>query len=329
MPPESSSCLGKHDVVTLGEAMLRLSSQFGVRLEAAHRLDLSVAGSECNVAANLAALGIAATWMSRLPRTQLGRRIIQELTSVGVDVAHVSWSDEGRVGLFFVEPGVKPRPSVVLYDRADSAFSSMEPDQLDLDAIDGATWAVVSGITPALSDAAASTALEFMRAAADRGVKTCVDVNYRSRLWPPQRAREGLIPLLVHATVVVCAERDARTVFGLDGHEASVIEGFRRLSPNAEFIVLTQQEQGSLAVSADGSKVRVPYVPATVVDRLGVGDAFLAGFLSGLIGGDVRTAMQRAAAMAALKSTVAGDFARARAEDLEALISLGQDDVLR
>jgi 2-dehydro-3-deoxygluconokinase len=304
--------------------MLRLSAPVGTRLEAAPRLNLSVAGSECNVAADLAGLGVTAAWISKLPNSQIGRRVVNELAALGVDVAHVLWVDDARLGLFFVEAGANPRPTSVLYDRAASAFASIEPDQLDLSPLDGALWAVISGITPALGDAATRTALALMRAASERGVKTCVDVNYRSRLWRPARAREGLVPLLAQARLVICAQRDAREVFGLAESEASLIDGLRRLSPNAELIVVTEQERGGIAAAGDGTRIRFQSVPATVVDPLGVGDAFLAGLLSGLIDDDLDSALERAAAMAAYKCTITGDFARASIEDLQA-VTLGLD----
>ena len=150
----------------------------------------------------------------RLPSNALGARVADDLRAMGVDVAHVDWTDEGRVGVFFSEPGAAPRPTSVVYDREGSAFAGMCVEHLDADVLDGAAWAMISEIVPA-GDAGAALASHFFDAAASRGVAVCLDINHRALLWSAQAAREGLMPSIRRASLVVCAERDARAVFGL------------------------------------------------------------------------------------------------------------------
>src|SRR6266851_2290506 len=119
-----------YDVVTLGETMIRLSPKGHTRLEEAAELECRIGGSESNVAVALARLGLKSAWISKLPLNPLGKLIARRLQSLGVDVASVLWTEEGRAGLYFIEPGAAPRPSRVLYDRANSAASTMEPDEI-------------------------------------------------------------------------------------------------------------------------------------------------------------------------------------------------------
>lgn len=123
-------------VVALGETMIRLSPPRGDLLVDAHGLDLMIGGAEANVAVALAALGVSARWLGALPRNPLGERVASSLAAAGVDVSRVVWRDEGRVGLYFVEEGVSPRPARVLYDRAQSAMTTMTADELPDDALE-------------------------------------------------------------------------------------------------------------------------------------------------------------------------------------------------
>ena len=328
-PKAESACKRPHRVVTLGEAMLRLSPPSGTRLDAADRLDVHVAGAESNVAANLACLDVPTAWLSALPDNPLGRRTLSVLAGLGVDVDHVALGTEGRMGVFFVEPGVGSRPTTVLYDRSGSAFSLLPPGSLDLTPLRAAEWAVVSGVTPALSTDASHTTREFVDFARESGAQVCIDVNYRGRLWPATEARKCLGPILSVAALVVCSKRDAASVFGLSGTDGEVLDGLRSYSPAAELIVLTTPH-GSEARARDGAILAAPRVPGDgVVDRLGIGDAFLAGVLFGLLEGGPGEALERGAAMAALKASVTGDIARVRRAELEEFMSSSTRDVVR
>src|SRR5215469_5521987 len=178
-----------HDVITFGEAMVRLSPPNFRRLEQADSLDVLVGGAELNTAVALARLGRKTAWVSRLTRNPLGQLIAGRARAAGVDTEHILWTDEDRVGLYFLEFGAAPRASSVLYDRKDSAIANIRPAMVPWSRVfSGAKWFHVTGITPALSATAAETTREALRAAHAAGVRTSIDLNYRAKLWNQSEA---------------------------------------------------------------------------------------------------------------------------------------------
>src|SRR6476661_9743115 len=194
------------DLVTLGEAMVRLTPPNFQRLEQARSFDAYVGGGELNVAVAAARLGVASRWVSRLPENALGRMIANAAREQGVD-AHIEWTDHDRAGLYFAELGAAPRASSVLYDRAASAISKITPGSIDWPAVfEGARWFHVSGITPALSESAAKVTAESVVAAKSAGLSVSYDLNYRSKLWSAEQARSVKEPLMQHVDVLITTE---------------------------------------------------------------------------------------------------------------------------
>lgn len=298
--------------------MLRLSPPAGRRIENADALDVHAAGAEANVLAALGRLGVPTSFVTALPRSPLGRRAAAPLRAAGVGLQHVHWVDGARMGTFFVEQGIGARSTSVLYDRAGSAFARHA--HWPAGALDSVRYALLSGITPALSAAAADAANAMVAEAEQYGVTLCIDVNYRARLWSPADARAHLSPLLAQAGVVVCAARDAQLVFGADPDDPA---GFRaRWAPRATVCVITAGEAGCRAVGESDEVFAARAVPTQVVDRLGLGDAFVAGVLDALLQGQaVEDSLVAGAALAALAATTHGDLSLARREDLDALLT--------
>src|SRR5205807_8329754 len=174
------------DVITFGEAMVRLSPPNFRRLEQARSLDVQVGGAELNTAVALARLGHSSAWVSRLTDNALGRLIANHAREAGVDTEHIVWTKEDRVGLYFMEFGAAPRASSVLYDRKNSAIAGIAPGAVDWNRVfQGAKWFHVTGITPALSSSVAAATREALEAARSAGVSTSLDLNYRVKLWTP------------------------------------------------------------------------------------------------------------------------------------------------
>jgi 2-dehydro-3-deoxygluconokinase len=327
------------DLVTFGEAMVRLTPPSFQRLEQAHSFDVHVGGGELNVAVAAARLGISTQWVSRLSDNALGRMIASRAHEQGVDV-RVEWAPQDRVGLYFAELGAAPRASSVLYDRAASAISKITPGTVDwASAFGGARWFHVSGITPALSESAAAVTAEALAAAKAAGLTVSYDLNYRSKLWSPERARAVQEPLMVHVDVLITTEEDTRVVFGIGGetkgsfesvdawaydHVARTLE--KRFGLRAVAITLRENPRvllnsWSALVSADGGIHRAPRYEVEVIDRIGAGDAFSAGLIvSRLENRDWDHAVRFATAVSALKHTIPGDFCLVTRAEVDQLL---------
>lgn len=315
------------DVFTVGEAMLRLSAPLGESLEAAQRLDVHVAGSEANVASALSQLGRKVAWVSRVPDSALGRRVVSSLRATGVDCEGVLLSDTGRLGTYFVDVRPDPLPTTVVYDREKAAVCDMTVDEFNWDLADAARVIHLSGITPALSESLATIADQLAARARHSGSLLSVDVNYRSKLWTPGEAERGLSTILEAADLIVCGREDADVVFGLVGDPQDV---GRQLSGrfSCQSVVVT--------AGADGAFWRrnrefghVPAREVSVLDRVGAGDAFMAGVIDGLLDDDLPSGVARGEALAALALTTVGDQIRIDRTGLMSLMSTDGPDVDR
>jgi len=315
------------DLVTFGETMLRLSPPGQERLERASELEFRAAGAESNVAVNAGRLGLDTTWLSKLPDGALGRKVTATVEAQGA-TADVVWSDEGRQGTYYLEQASAPRPTNVIYDRADAAVTTATPDELPTERIEGGDAFYTSGITPALSDMLEGTTADLLALARAAGTTTVFDVNYRSKLWRPAEARPVLESLFPDVDVLVTALRDARNVLGLDGDAERVARDLAE-EWGFETVVVTRGAAGALAWHA-GDVIEQPAFEADTHDAVGTGDAFVGGFLARRLRGDgVPAALEYAAATAALKRTIPGDTALVTPEEVEAVLDRSGDDIAR
>ncbi|MEF8812230.1 MAG: bifunctional 2-dehydro-3-deoxygluconokinase/2-dehydro-3-deoxygalactonokinase [Halovenus sp.] len=306
-------------LVTFGETMLRLSPPAGQRLSRVDCFDVHVGGAESNVAAAASTFGVDAAWLSALPETDLGERIVSALRAEGVEPV-VTWTETGRVGTFYFEPGGKPRGQAVVYDRTGTPVRDLTPGDLPLDRVRDADLFFTTGITPALSDRLATTTGELFSTASDAGVPTAFDLNYRSNLWSPAEARETLTALFPAIDVLFVAERDARGVLGRSGDPEPMARSLAD-DHGLETVVLTRGDRGALAVD-DGTCHDQQAFETETVDPVGSGDALVGGYLARrLVGHSVPDALAYGVATAALKRTVEGDMARLSAEEVTALVA--------
>ena len=319
-----------HDLVGLGEVMLRLAAPPPQRLEQAMALDVQIGGTEANVAAAMARLGRRTALISALPADHVwAERTIRELSGHGVDCAGVVRKPGSRMGVYFLEYGADPRPVRVLYDRRDSAASQLSVDDVDWSLVRGARIFHVSGVTAALGERLRAVVRRSLREADAAGVPVSFDVNYRSRLWTPAAAREFLVEIMPALGYLFIGADDAENVFGWAGAPDAVLDKLAHLAPRAT-IALTLGEAGSL-VRRDAERCR----PARrhrvqVVDRIGAGDAYAAGFLwATLEGRSLQAAVDAANALAALKCTIWGDIALVRPGELEELLASDSTEIRR
>jgi 2-dehydro-3-deoxygluconokinase len=302
-----------HDLVTLGEVLLRLSVPAPGRIETARQLDIQIGGAEGNVAAACARLGLRVAWISALPANAWGDRVRRELGSHGVDCSRVQILDGTRLGAYYIEYGAPPRPIRVLYDRRDSAFARLGPEEVDWEPVRRARLVHLTGITPALGQRPRAL---FMRALAEA---RCVsfDVNYRATLWSPAAARELLTDALPRVRYLFVGAEEARTIFGFDGPADRVLGALSGLAPDAT-ITLMQGDEGSTVLDSGATARPSRRLPVQVIDPIGAGDAYVAGFLWALLRErPLQEAIDTAATVAALKCSIWGDIALIDPMDLE------------
>jgi len=332
---------GHQRVVTFGEAMIRFTPPGNERLERSLSLALTVGGAELNTAVGMACLGYATEWVTALPQTGPGRLVARQARANGVDVSHINWVDEddGRTGLYFLEEGVDPRPSAVTYDRKNTAIANIREGTFDWDEIlEGAAAFHLSGITLALSPGARAECMAAVRAANKKGVLVSFDLNYRSKLWSEADARNAFVTIVPKVDILFASRGGLRTFFGIDGsHEEVMRTAIERLGV-AAVTVTKKRAKGSrrlklqsLALGPSGMLAVSELRDVEVVDRLGGGDAFAAGFLAGYLENPagLSRAVNLGAAASALKHTMPGDFLSATRAEIEAAVSITGSGVLQ
>ena len=308
--------------ITFGEIMMRMAPPGFLRLPQSlpGSLDVTFAGAEANVAASLAMLGEGVGFVTALPNNPLADTCVATLRGLGVETSGIVRSEDGRLGIYFVEAGANQRPSRVTYDREGSSISLTPSDAYNWPSLlNGAHSLHVSGITPALSQMAAEATLAAVKAAQALGVRVSCDLNYRAKLWNwrpgtdrKQLAAETMAQILPHVDVLIANEADCGDVLGIHAGDSSVESGnvevdaypdvARQVAaqfPNLKLIATTLRESISAShnnwgamlfdLSSDaahfapqmGEKYE-PYQIRNIVDRVGGGDAFAAGLLFAL-----------------------------------------------
>lgn len=264
------------DVLCAGETMALVAPRRAEPLRDADEFVVDAAGAESNVAMHLALDGARAAWASRLGTDPLGDRVLGAVAAAGVDIRHVERIPV-RTGVYFKDPS--PAGTRVHYYRDGSAAATMDPAFADTLPIADARVLHLSGITPALSPACAG----FVRRAVDRArradVLVSVDVNYRPGLWPVADAAPALRDLARSADLVFVGADEATTLWG----PLALDELAALLAPRDRLVVKDGAVRAS-DVSVSGA-VHAPAPVVDVVEAVGAGDAFAAGYLAALLGG--------------------------------------------
>ena len=330
-------------IVTFGEIMMRLSPPGFQRFGQARSFDVVYGGGEANVVVSLANYGLPVDYITRLPENDLGEACVQFLRQYGVGVSKIVRGGD-RLGIYFLETGVAQRGSKVVYDRAHSAFATVEPGMVDWHmAFADADWFHWTGITPAVSAGAAAACREAVQIARDLGLTVSCDLNYRSKLWHWGKAAGEVMPELVKfCDIAVGNEEDADKVFGIRAPEVDVIAGsvhpekYRQVCedlanrfPNVKTIGITLR--GSISASHNKWSgvlwdqgdffVGPTFDVAPIADRVGGGDAFVGGLIYGLCTSEDRqAALDFAVAASCLKHSVVGDFNLVTVAEIEKLM---------
>ncbi len=312
-------------ILCFGEIMMRCATPARLRFRQSlpGTLEAMFGGGEANVAASLAMLGAPARFVTALPRNAIGECVIAALRAMGVDTSKILVTKKGRVGLYFLETGANQRSSVVVYDRDYSSISLTSPEEYKFEqALEGVKWVHLTGITPALSEAAFQSTLTLAKLARQKGVTVSCDLNFRKKLWQwrpgtpaTTLAGECMSALLPFVDVAVGNEEDAKDVFGIEAEGTSVEAGqinaqaYLQVAeklvsrfPTLKKVAITLRESYSAdhnnwgAMLYDVPKKTMhlaprdaqgnykPYEIRDIVDRVGGGDSFCAGLIFALSG---------------------------------------------
>ena len=324
--------------LTFGELMLRLKSPGRERLMQSPSLEATFGGGEANVAVSLANYGLDAEFLSVIPSNAIGDSAVSELRRFNVGTDKIIRT-EGRMGIYYLETGANQRPSKVIYDRAYSAISMLDPEKYDWDSIyNNVTWLHISGITPAISVQTKDASIAAVKEAKKRGVTVSIDLNYRKNLWKyGVEAKDVMSVMTEYADIIIANEEDCQKSLGLECK--SNVEGgkldnedYRKLSssllekyPNVKKVAITLRESKSADINFwaaalnNGTDFIVSrkYEMYDIVDRVGGGDSFAGGLIYGLnVLGDDKEALEFAVAASCLKHSIDGDFNRVTVDEV-------------
>jgi 2-dehydro-3-deoxygluconokinase len=328
-------------ILTFGEIMLRLKSPNGERFFQSPMMEATFGGGEANVAVSLANYGMDAAFVTVLPENILGDECLKELRSFGVDVSRIKRGN-GRMGIYFLEPGANQLPSKVVYDRENSAIALAKTGDIDWDkAFDGVGWFHITGITPAISETAMELSLESVKVAKSKNITVSCDLNFRKNLWKyGKNAPEIMKELTKYVDVAVANEEDCQKSLGVKINvdvEGGALDRskYEELSnavlkeyPDLKMIAITLRESVSADINGwaaclndrDKFYVSRKYEIRDIVDRVGGGDSFAGGLIYGLNKyNDKQEALEFAVAASCLKHSILGDFNRVSVSDVEKL----------
>ena len=332
-------------VITFGEILLRLAAPGYTKLFQKDCLESTFCGGEANVAVSLSIFGLDSAFVTKLPENDVGIAAVNSMRYFGVDTSDVVYG-KGRMGLYDLEKGASQRPSKVIYDREYSAIALAKRSDFDWDKIfDGADWFHWTGINPALSNELAIICEDACKTAKAKGLTVSCDLNYRGKLWTPEKAQQIMKPLMKYVDVCICNEEDAEKVLGISVpntdvesgeiskagyvHTAEMIFNYY----GCKFVATTLRK--SYSASRNGWSAMLYDADALesyfsteydiqIVDRVGGGDSFAAGLIYAMAQKmECQNAIEFATAASCLKHTIEGDYNRTTVADVTALLKSG------
>ena len=302
-------------VITMGEIMLRLSTPNNEKFIQADEFDVNYGGGEANVAVSLANYGHDAEFVTAVPDNEIGECAVAALRKYNVETKHIARCGE-RLGIYYLESGSSMRPSKVVYDRAHSSISTATEADFNFDEIfEGADWFHFTGITPAVSDAAAELT---------------------------EKAQKVMTNLMKYVDVCIGNEEDAELVLGFKPGDTDVTSGelelagyksiFEQMVDKFNFEYCVSSLRVSHSASDNGWSACIysrdtkefyhskEYSIHPIVDRVGGGDSFAGGVICGMLDGkNFKDALEYGVAASALKHTIPGDFNLVSRKEVETL----------
>jgi 2-dehydro-3-deoxygluconokinase len=216
-----------------------------------------------------------------------------------------------------VEYALPPRSTQVYYDRANTCFTNLSAQEIDWDYLTDTRILHLSGLTVPLSPHLTEIVAEAIRLSKSRSIQVSFDVNYRRRIWSPEQARDILQPIIEQVDILFCGRTDAFSVFGVEGDPEMIARRLGELS-GAQYIITSLSADGLIGWDRD-QLLRQPACKVQVIDRIGAGDAMVAGVLHGLLQGDFAAGLRYGAVTAGLALSQYGDQVVTTREEVEEL----------
>ncbi|MDD3428534.1 MAG: sugar kinase [Oscillospiraceae bacterium] len=320
------------DLITFGEIMLRLSPPMNERMVRGDIFEKRAGGSELNVASGVSLLGLRTGIISKLPENELGTYIKNRIRFVGVSDDYLIYdeSQDARLGIYYYESGAAPRKPAIVYDRKSASINHICLDEIPESVYTSTRCFHTSGISLALSKEVRAVAIELIHRFKKGGALISFDVNYRANLWSEEECRATLEEILPEIDVLFVSEETSRRMFQKQGQLYDIMKSYCddfgvKLVATTQRIVKSPRKHtfGSVIYDAatDTHYSEAPYEDIDVVDRIGSGDAYVAGVLFGLLKyNDAEKALQFGNATSSVKNTIPGDLPSSDFKEIAGII---------
>ena len=320
-------------LLTFGELLMRFSPEENKKIAEGDRFQSFVGGAEFNVAATASQLGLPCGILSKIPSNSIGTLVRNKVHSYGIGSKYLVMdeSPQARLGIYYYEHGAYPRKPQIVYDRKNTSFCTLEQKEIPADILESTDCFFTSGITLALGELTKENGLAIIQKMKKYNVKIAFDVNYRGNLWSGEEAKECIESFLSQVDIFFCSEDTARLTFGKTGEMKDIMKSFAKeygisVVASTKRIVHSPKRHTFSAMIYDASQdlflEEEPYCDIEVIDRIGSGDAFVAGVLYGLLsdGGNCEQAITYGTALGAVKNTIAGDIALVSKKEIDEII---------
>ena len=322
-------------VISLGEIMCRFSpSNPNERLSRCDEFKRQIGGAEFNVVSALSNVGMRTAIISKIPDNALGTFVKNSLRSYGVsdDLLIYDKSPNSRLGIYYSESGAYPRKPSVVYDRRNSSFCNLKSEDINSERFTSSKIFHTTGITLALGEQIRNNTIEIIKLFSQAGAKISFDVNFRANLWDETLARETITKILPYVDIFFCSEETARRTFKKTGDISEILKSFSE-DFNIPIVASTKRIVHSPKLHSftsfiyeqktDKVYIEPPYENIDVIDRIGSGDAYIAGTLYGLINNsyDCMKALQYGNAFSVLKNTIPGDVLCSSLSEINSVIA--------
>lgn len=295
------------DIISYGEVMIRITPERFRTFVTSNIWEVEIGGTEANVLIGLSILGLKTSFISCFPDNFLGYKALYEMRKYGVGIERVRMVSEGRMGIYFVELHHKTKGIQVLYDRKNSSFSLTPLNEEDLNYIKKARLIHLTGVTPSLSDVCKENVKKICNYK-EKDQKLSFDVNYRQKLWSKEECRKFIDEVIPLVDLLFIKKEDFNILFNNEKNEENILLYLQKLYGEDKIYILTRGEEGCSVLSKNEIFSKSAF-STDIVDRIGAGDAFVAGFLYGyLTGKNLQESAELGNAMASLKMSLLGDF---------------------